>query len=204
MADDYPEAGEIERDVIADDAGPIEADVIAADGSEPEEEEYEVEAIVGHNTERGKWKYLVSWKGYGSEHNTWEPEANLEHARDMIDAYIATQPKHAPKRGRPSSATPSKPPAKRGRQSKASQAKAAVDDDELTFSDTHIDLADKFMDIPDWEPLVKQVDSMERGSNSQLAVYLTMKSGERFAQSTEVVYKRCPQAMLRFYEGFLK
>jgi hypothetical protein len=37
MADDYPEAGEIERDVIAADAGPIEEDVIDADASEEED-----------------------------------------------------------------------------------------------------------------------------------------------------------------------
>lgn len=91
----------------------------------------------------------------------------------MIDAYIATQPKHAPKRGRPSG-TPSKPSAKRGRPSKASQAKVTVADNELAFSDTHNDPFDKFMDIPDWEPLVKQVDTMERGSNGKLAVFLTM------------------------------
>ncbi|GMK55883.1 hypothetical protein CspeluHIS016_0209390 [Cutaneotrichosporon spelunceum] len=202
MANEYPEADETEHEVATEDPGPAKADVIEDDGEE-EEEEYEVEGIVGHKMEKGKWKYLVSWKGYGSEHNTWEPETNLEHARDMIDAYIATQPKHAPKRGRPSG-TPSKPSAKRGRPSKASQAKVTVADNELAFSDTHNDPFDKFMDIPDWEPLVKQVDTMERGSNGKLAVFLTMKSGERFAQTTDVVYKRCPQTMLRFYEKYLK
>ncbi len=30
------------------------------------------------------------------------------------------------------------------------------------------------------------------------------KSGERISQSKDVVYKRCPQAMLRFYETYLK
>lgn len=37
--DDYPEVGEVERDVIADDPGQIEADVM--DESEAEEEEGE-------------------------------------------------------------------------------------------------------------------------------------------------------------------
>lgn len=97
-----------------------------------------------------------------------------EHARDMIDAYLANLPKHSAKRGRQSMGTPSKPPAKRGRPSKASLAAKAIEDEEITFPDTHTDSADKFMDVADWEPIVKQVDSIERGSNNDLAVYLTM------------------------------
>ncbi|CAK9781733.1 unnamed protein product [Cutaneotrichosporon oleaginosum] len=201
MTDGYPEAGEIERDVIAADAGEIERDVI--DDESEGEEEYEVAGIAGHKMERGKYKYLVAWKGYGPEHNTWEPEANLEHARDMIDAYLAKQPKHAPKRGRPSSATPSKP-AKRGRPARSSQAAKALEDDEIGFQETHRDSAEKFKDVADWEPLVKQVDSIERGSDNTLVVYLTMKSGERICQGRDIVYRRCPQAMLRFYETYLK
>jgi hypothetical protein len=92
----------------------------------------------------------------------------------MIDAYLAKLPKHSAKRGRQSTGTPSKPPAKRGRASKASLAAKALEDEEITFPDTHTDSADKFMDVADWEPIVKQVDSIERGSNNDLAVYLTM------------------------------
>ena len=38
------------------------------------EEEYEVEDIVGHKMYRGKLRYLVKWKGYGEEHNSWVDE----------------------------------------------------------------------------------------------------------------------------------
>jgi hypothetical protein len=31
-----------------------------------------------------KTRYLVKWKGYTSEKNTWEPEGNFGHARDLI------------------------------------------------------------------------------------------------------------------------
>lgn len=92
----------------------------------------------------------------------------------MIDAYLAKQPKHAPKRARQSTGTPVKPPAKRGRSSRAPQGKAAVGDDEIGFPDTHTDSADKFKDVADWDALVKEVDSIERGSDNELVVYATM------------------------------
>ena len=41
------------------------------------EEEYEVEAILGHKKYRGKYRYLIKWKGYSSAENSWEPEENL-------------------------------------------------------------------------------------------------------------------------------
>jgi hypothetical protein len=43
-------------------------------------EEYEVEAILSHRRHRGRIQYLVQWKGYGPEANTWEPRENLETA----------------------------------------------------------------------------------------------------------------------------
>ncbi|GAA5991079.1 hypothetical protein JCM11641_002320 [Rhodosporidiobolus odoratus] len=42
------------------------------------EEEYEVEEIVDERTCRGKKEYMVKWKGYASEENTWEVRENVE------------------------------------------------------------------------------------------------------------------------------
>jgi hypothetical protein len=52
--------------------------------------EYEVECILDHrfsDKKRQKLKYLISWKGYGLEHNSWEPEANVANAPDLIGEY---------------------------------------------------------------------------------------------------------------------
>ena len=48
----------------------------------PHEEEYEVEKIIGvrFNKSRRRREFLVRWKGYGPEHDTFEPERNLRNA----------------------------------------------------------------------------------------------------------------------------
>jgi len=45
-----------------------------------EQEEFDVEEILDTHIRRKRREYLVKWKGYGSEDNTWEPESNLEHS----------------------------------------------------------------------------------------------------------------------------
>ena len=51
------------------------------------EEEYEVEAIVGHRKRYGKMQFFVKWKGYPTSENSWEPVTNLENADELLSAY---------------------------------------------------------------------------------------------------------------------
>ena len=48
------------------------------------EEEYEVTKILSHWGSPSHCSYLVSWKGYSSAENTWEPEGNLQHTQTII------------------------------------------------------------------------------------------------------------------------
>ena len=52
--------------------------------------EYEVEAILSHRfrgTRKPKTSYLVAWKGYGPEHNSWEPEENVVNSPELVADY---------------------------------------------------------------------------------------------------------------------
>ena len=51
------------------------------------EEEFEIEAILAHRRKGNEWQYLIKWKGYGSNDNTWIPEAELENAQETLDEY---------------------------------------------------------------------------------------------------------------------
>jgi hypothetical protein len=55
------------------------------------EEEYEVEAIIkaalrGNGRNR-RMHYLVRWKGYGPENDSWVPEEDMSHAKDLISEF---------------------------------------------------------------------------------------------------------------------
>lgn len=53
-----------------------------------DEEEYKVEAIVGHKKLRNNTKYRIKWKGYPTSENTWEDkEALLPHAQQTLNNY---------------------------------------------------------------------------------------------------------------------
>jgi len=51
------------------------------------EKEYEVEKILDRREKRGKPKYLVRWKDYIAEKNTWEGLENLKNAMDLVEKF---------------------------------------------------------------------------------------------------------------------
>lgn len=65
---------------------------------EEEEAEYEVKDIVGHKMERGISYFLIRWKGYTKDDDTWEPEDTLN-CPEIIDKYKKKQAINSPKKG---------------------------------------------------------------------------------------------------------
>jgi len=51
------------------------------------EEKWEVEQILNKRKVRGKDKYLVRWKGFMAESDTWEGRENLENAKEAIEEF---------------------------------------------------------------------------------------------------------------------
>lgn len=66
-------------------SGPPEPILINGD------KEYEVEAILDCRKRQNRVQYLIKWKGYSPEDNSWEPECNV-HARGLIRAFFHAHP----------------------------------------------------------------------------------------------------------------
>ncbi|XP_003487128.1 chromobox protein homolog 5-like [Bombus vosnesenskii] len=52
------------------------------------EKEYEVEKIVGQRTIKGRRQFLVRWKGYDADSDTWEQEKDLN-CLELIEEFLA-------------------------------------------------------------------------------------------------------------------
>uniref|UniRef100_A0A034VKJ4 Chromobox protein-like protein 3 n=1 Tax=Bactrocera dorsalis TaxID=27457 RepID=A0A034VKJ4_BACDO len=84
-----------------------------------DEEVYEVKDIVGHKVEHGVTYYLIRWKGYTKDDDTWEPEDTLS-CPDIIERYQNKQSANktnkksgvAAKKGRPTKSESSVDPNK--------------------------------------------------------------------------------------------
>ncbi|WAQ84777.1 hypothetical protein PtA15_5A350 [Puccinia triticina] len=58
-------------------------------------EEWEVAEILDYRRQRQRKEYLVAWKGYGPEGNSWEPESNLRNCQQLVTEFDKNFPEAA-------------------------------------------------------------------------------------------------------------
>ena len=54
--------------------------------SDLEEGEYIVESVLSHRIKKGKFEYLLKWKGYSSDENTWE--SDVSGCQNLVKSYL--------------------------------------------------------------------------------------------------------------------
>ena len=53
-----------------------------------QQETYEIDHILGHKGDGDNRSYLIRWKGYGPEGDTWEPVSNIM-TDEVIQDYLS-------------------------------------------------------------------------------------------------------------------
>ena len=51
------------------------------------EKEFEIEKILNKRIVRGKKKFLVQWKGYIAEGDTWKSRENLKNMKELVEEF---------------------------------------------------------------------------------------------------------------------
>ncbi|KAI5849785.1 hypothetical protein BZA05DRAFT_401545 [Tricharina praecox] len=212
-------------DVASDES---DDEVAAKDGSEDEGSDvdeadnlYTVHSILDHKFVGSKLFFHVKWVDYPLKKDwTWEPEEHLTGGSDVIlqDYYksIGGRPKQqmsaVRKRGRQSvgasaAGTPAKS-AKKPRTSVTASLASPVGSFRAESPDEEKDTrkqtkGDKWKPpAGNWEDVISHIDTIEK-TDAGLVCYVQWSNGRKSQHDVSVVYKKCPQRMLTFYEQHL-
>ncbi|PAV19642.1 chromodomain swi6 [Pyrrhoderma noxium] len=196
---------------------------------EEDEEEYEIEAIL--DAQRGRIKkneyaYLVKWKGYGEEHNSWVTHSDAGNASELINDYLKRNAKSKSDRQSLSKSMKGKTSAsvvssvsKRGRgrpQRNISEDESEVEQSHVAKRQRNQEMGDEddnskyesYKDTPlaklkSWEKLVKKVNTVEN-NNDQLIVYFETIDGRYIREPSSICKQRFPLKLIDFYESHLR
>ncbi|KAH7115788.1 chromo domain-like protein [Dactylonectria estremocensis] len=184
-----------------------ESDETEVDG-ELEDGLFIVETIKNHKIDKnGNLMFQVKWMGFESKKDlTWEPEGNLNVSGDeILNQYFDT----IGGRDKIFEESDRAAKTKKGRQStngtfsirpKRLQRNEAHVGDETLLATT------KPWNPPSgsWEDEIETISACEEDDNGKLIVYLIWKNGQKTKHEAQIIYKKCPQKMLQFYEKHVR
>ncbi|KAI8648272.1 Chromo domain-containing protein [Fusarium keratoplasticum] len=176
---------------------------------------YIVETIKSHEFRKnltsyqGSLVFQVKWKGFESETDlTWEPEKNLTASGDTIlkEYFDSIGGRPKPKTYQESGkAANTKRRAETSKDNSSTthkrlrRTKAQVTDESLLAT------TEKWKPpLGSWEDEVEKIDGGEEDDNGKLIIYIIWKNGQETKHGAPVIYKKCPQKMLQFYEARIK
>ncbi|XP_056418769.1 chromobox protein homolog 5 [Hyla sarda] len=149
--------------------------------SSSEEEEYVVEKVLDRRVVKGQVEFLLKWKGFSEEHNTWEPDRNLD-CPELISEFMKKY-----KKGKESEPK-SKP--------EATKRKAGSDDIRAKKRRESNDIARGFERGLEPEKIIGATDSC-----GELMFLMKWKDSDEadlvLAKEANV---KCPQIVIAFYE----
>ncbi|KAL5279961.1 HP1A.2 family protein [Megaselia abdita] len=186
----------------------------AGSGSGSEEEEYTVEAVVDKRTKRGKVEYLLKWKGFSHDDNTWEPVDNCT-CDNLIKDYEAKLKKDKEaaeeEEKKNNSKNKRKSNAKEDDDSKSKRRKQSDIENRNPKKDAASDSEDDSK--PDFQ--VPDKNGFDRGLEAEKILGASENKGQlaflvqfKGQDSAELVYSKtanvkCPQLVIKFYEDRL-
>ncbi|KID83156.1 heterochromatin protein one [Metarhizium guizhouense ARSEF 977] len=169
---------------------------------------YDVEKIRKHRINKeGKLELQVKWEGYDRRKDlTWEPEESLrEFVPEILQAYFVSiggrQKMHTQRR------------AVSKRKNRPLVSTAATDTKSVLRqengagpTETAPSVTTKSWKPPigSWEDEIDRIHACEEESDGKLVVYLIWKNGKKTRHETSVIYRKCPQKMLQFYEKHIR
>lgn len=171
-------------------------------------EDYVVEKVVDKRNVKGKIQYLLKWKGYPDEENTWEPVENLD-CEALIATFEETRKKSKDKRE-------TKPEASEGRRRGGSvQLETPVSEKRTRRATPGRPPKDRSIEEEFDDAMKRPRGGFDRGLRPDRILGATDASGElmflmKWLDSDEadlvpakMANVKCPQVVIKFYEDRL-